>query len=150
MSNYTDEDRKKFEDAMGNNRFDYTLFPKEQWGDHTYIQPHIESMWVGWCAAIKCLTEPMTSNIDENSDYDDKLCDAVYEFICEYPTVMVRDIWSFRKGYDSRVPSQDLEKIKSIIKDYYKALDARQHGGVASDIALNSIQRALNMQWGDA
>ncbi len=39
--------------------------------------------------------------------------------------------------------------VRSALRTYYEALDARQHGGVAADKALSSIQEALGMSWSD-
>ena len=40
-----------------------------------------------------------------------------------------------------------LEKIRAAITGYYKALDRREHGGVAQLKAFNAIQKVLGMSW---
>lgn len=39
------------------------------------------------------------------------------------------------------------QAVRKAIEDYYRALDSRQHGGVAQDRAFNAIQMALGMDW---
>lgn len=43
--------------------------------------------------------------------------------------------------------TQGLEQVKQAIRDYYFALDTRQHGGLAADKALKQVEQALGMQW---
>lgn len=40
-----------------------------------------------------------------------------------------------------------LDRIRDVVKDYYLALDKREHGGVAQDKAFEAIQKELGMQW---
>lgn len=40
-----------------------------------------------------------------------------------------------------------LEAVRAAVRGYYAALDKREHGGVAQDVAFSAIQRALGMQW---
>lgn len=42
-----------------------------------------------------------------------------------------------------------LDQVRSALRTYYEALDGRQHGAVAADKALSSIQEALGMSWSD-
>lgn len=42
---------------------------------------------------------------------------------------------------------QKVQQIKQAIGDFYVALDARQHGGVAMSVALDKIERLLGMSW---
>jgi hypothetical protein len=40
-----------------------------------------------------------------------------------------------------------LTEIRQAVQNYYAALDARKHGGVAQDEAFRAIEKALGMQW---
>lgn len=46
-------------------------------------------------------------------------------------------------------PAQEhaLEPVRQAVRDYYFALDTRQHGGVAAHKALGAIQEALGLHW---
>ena len=37
--------------------------------------------------------------------------------------------------------------VRKAVRDYYAALDRREHGGVAQDKAFRAIEQALGMQW---
>lgn len=39
--------------------------------------------------------------------------------------------------------------VRAALVEYYDALTARQHGGVAADKALNKIEQAMGMSWGE-
>jgi len=39
------------------------------------------------------------------------------------------------------------EKIREVIREYYRALNQRKHGGLAQDNAFQRIQDILGMQW---
>lgn len=45
------------------------------------------------------------------------------------------------------LPPSALATIEQALRDYYFALDSRQHGGVAADLALNAISQAMGMRW---
>ncbi|CAN7526531.1 hypothetical protein LJR074_003705 [Acidovorax sp. LjRoot74] len=45
------------------------------------------------------------------------------------------------------LPPSALATIEQALRDYYFALDSRQHGGVAADLALNTISQAMGMRW---
>lgn len=47
----------------------------------------------------------------------------------------------------SRPPEVILAEIKGHIRDYYYALDTREHGGVAQSKAFEAIQQAMGMVW---
>ena len=40
-----------------------------------------------------------------------------------------------------------LAEIEMAIREYYAALSARQHGGVAQDRAIKRIEEILGMKW---
>ena len=40
-----------------------------------------------------------------------------------------------------------LVEVETAIRDYYFALDSREHGGVAQDRAFRAIQEAMGMRW---
>lgn len=40
-----------------------------------------------------------------------------------------------------------IQLIRNAIQDYYKALDNRQHGGIAQDKAFEAIEKILGMSW---
>lgn len=40
-----------------------------------------------------------------------------------------------------------LNNIEKAIRDYHYALDIRQHGGVAQDMAIKKIESILNLPW---
>jgi hypothetical protein len=42
---------------------------------------------------------------------------------------------------------QKLEEIEKAIRDYHYALDTRQHGGVAQDVAFNKISQIMGIYW---
>lgn len=47
-------------------------------------------------------------------------------------------------------PTRDAEKIstlRDIVADYYSALDKRENGNAAQDIAFSKIQDILGMRW---
>jgi chromosome condensin MukBEF ATPase and DNA-binding subunit MukB len=48
---------------------------------------------------------------------------------------------------EDSVTSEQIEKVKSAIRDYHFALDTRKHGGVAQDTAVHAIEQALGMPW---
>jgi hypothetical protein len=39
------------------------------------------------------------------------------------------------------------EKCREAVRSYYRALDNREHGGVAQDKAFTRIEQALGMSW---
>lgn len=39
------------------------------------------------------------------------------------------------------------DSVTQAVRDYYFALDTRQHGGVAASTALDAIQKALGLNW---
>lgn len=44
-------------------------------------------------------------------------------------------------------PEHMLEEVQEAIRDYYYALDTRQHGGVAQDKAFQRIEKIMGMCW---
>jgi len=40
-----------------------------------------------------------------------------------------------------------LDQVRQAVRDYHFALDNRQHGCIAADAAINSIETALDMHW---
>jgi hypothetical protein len=48
----------------------------------------------------------------------------------------------------SNTPYEGVEsKIRQVIRDYYAALDNRQHGGMAQQKAFAKIEEILGMSW---
>lgn len=47
----------------------------------------------------------------------------------------------------SELTSDALDQIREAILGYYKALDNREHGGIAQDRAFKQIERILDMRW---
>lgn len=50
-------------------------------------------------------------------------------------------------GMDYGAPSVDSAAVRAALNDYYAALSARQHGGVAADKALRRIEQVAGMSW---
>ena len=43
--------------------------------------------------------------------------------------------------------TEQLEKVRQALRDYYYALDCREHGGIAGAQLVTKIQLALEMGW---
>ena len=52
-----------------------------------------------------------------------------------------------RKTPPPPIPGPNAAIIKQAIRDYYFALDTRQHGDIAAHKAFSAIQEALGMEW---
>jgi hypothetical protein len=50
---------------------------------------------------------------------------------------------------EAETPEAREALIRAALIEYYEALNARQHGGVAQNRAFSKIETILNMSWGE-
>lgn len=89
---------------------------------------------------------------EDDPDPDDcNICDGTGSIDIQVPIgwPTIKDIYAMavkHLGETTEATSQ-LDSLRNAVNQYHKALNNREHGGVASHKAVEEIQKILNMSW---